>query len=1107
MSIFHIEKKALGLLLFLTAACRVETEKLKQMAASAVSVIRNQRGEKLGAAYNTSGDYHYDGAACISREENPRNPTVASDLYSHHISVNHNDSEILDIHDTERTSIQNSKARTKNEILDLFSGILKLEDTDTRIFIDSCYEIFGDAINFPRMLIYVAACKLLPFKTLTECTNFIGKYLKIGEEKLDVLACGLNEPKNGDVVAMVDSVLVKLMIISNEVKKTITGLSIEDSKDGANITVKIKDEIYQYTRTLIKFHSVHGKLSDPNKTHTFELYNVSFKDNLEILRFVDTFRPKTRLRFIACKFKDMILNFTIEDSEKWQEVESLDIIDCMLFNIGESLAINRKLERLRILDGKLREIPQVVYKMKNLKNLEITGGKIRQIHPELDNFTLLETLNLSHNKIDNLPKEIGKLTMLKSLVLTKNYLTDLPDELSDLPNLRYLELNFNPMSRCKFDFSKLALSVLLMANCELNTFPPSICEMKSIVKLNMSGNNISDIPNTLHNFMGKTLAVLMLRGNSIKEFPSSFQEMDSLIDLSLEENLISNIPEIFKPMKCIKRLGLSNNLFDSVPEYISKLQTLEVLAMCKNRLQKLPAALEKLTNLRKLFISENNFSKFPGVITQKFLKLIKLYINKNMTTPLAISEDIGNLTELEVFSYTNNRTTLLPSSIVNLKKLKTLKINGNNLNEIRADLGKYLKLEVLNLSSNFLSEIPDGIRGMEKSLQKFYIAKNSKISKIPCWLSNFEEIRLLDIGCNEITGIESDLPPNMRVLRLNNNMLVTIPRSVTNTRRLQRLILSNNYIEVIPKEISNLKRVVFIDIGRNRLSVLPEEIVKMRRLEKIKADCNRLVGLPRQIGKMKRLIFLFIGFNNIRILPNSICDLGSLEVLDICNNNIRGLPNEIGRMRSLRYLNIRDNNMYGRLPNSFGDLSELRSFSSCGNRIIGVKKYPVWMNRERKLTTVELLTKYGIAYRHHHSDVDYDKIFDEKESEEEWNEEDTKSEEETDESSIFHVEERETEEREVEQRETEERETEQREMNDTQYGCLENIPELINLYTPAIPSSAGINANPGYLMGPPVYVINGNYIVYFGDALYNLGYLENVGYFWNTPYFQGFQYE
>jgi Leucine-rich repeat (LRR) protein len=131
---------------------------------------------------------------------------------------------------------------------------------------------------------------------------------------------------------------------------------------------------------------------------------------------------------------------------------------------------------------------------------------------------------------------------------------------------------------------------------------------------------------------------LELRYRGLTHVPESLRELKNLITLNFSNNNISQAPEALGELTKLTKLNLAENNLASLPESIGQLQHLTQLKLDENQLTSLPSSFFSLTKLKLLRLSGNNLSSCPTELSS-FLDLGELFLNNNpllQTLPEAI---------------------------------------------------------------------------------------------------------------------------------------------------------------------------------------------------------------------------------------------------------------------------------------------------------------------------------------------------------------------------------------------------------------------------------------------------------------------------------------
>ncbi|XP_033758932.1 leucine-rich repeat-containing protein 58-like [Pecten maximus] len=201
---------------------------------------------------------------------------------------------------------------------------------------------------------------------------------------------------------------------------------------------------------------------------------------------------------------------------------------------------------------------------------------------------------------------------------------------------------------------------------------------------------------------------------------------------------------------------------------------------------------------------------------------------------------------------------------------------------------------------------------------------------------------------------------DIRALRLNQNEINILPRTIKHFSSLITLDLSNNNLSYLSDEIVQLRHLrTFIAKNNHIKSVtIPKDFGRMSSLEVLNLSGNEIKEFPLQITELFRLRDLHLGGNSIMDVPNSIKNLSRLEVLYLGGNRLTDIPAEVGDLCSLTSLTLCDNQLQS-LPPTFINLRRLQSLSLHSNNLSTLPQEIVSLNLvELSLRNNPLVVKF-----------------------------------------------------------------------------------------------------------------------------------------------------
>jgi len=277
-------------------------------------------------------------------------------------------------------------------------------------------------------------------------------------------------------------------------------------------------------------------------------------------------------------------------------------------------------------------------------------------------------------------------------------------------------------------------------------------EITSLSKIDLSYNQISDLPDLFEKCLNSTLQSFKIRDNQLVDLPSSlsdcrelwhldvamnklqdiqninFEQLCELKELFLFENQISSLPISLTRCISLQFLDAHHNLLSSLPSpVLIGLKNLVKLNVKHNKLTTLPSDLSDMTLLEFLDVSENLLEFIPDLT--KLCKLSFLDASQNKVKELPLFPIHGSLDRLHIGHnrLTTLTTTTAASSNENLSRIQSslseLLIHDNNISVLPSDLSLFVKLRVIDITNNNVTDIPASL-GYNKALQRLQIEGN-----------------------------------------------------------------------------------------------------------------------------------------------------------------------------------------------------------------------------------------------------------------------------------------------------------------------------------------------------------------------------------------------
>ena len=309
-------------------------------------------------------------------------------------------------------------------------------------------------------------------------------------------------------------------------------------------------------------------------------------------------------------------------------------------------------------------------------------------------------------------------------------------------------------------------------------------------------------------------------------------------------------------------------------------------------MQVLPVELSRLNKVRDLEMTTDNVTFPPPAISRSGTKKVLDFLRR---ADRAWKSNVFDLSEMDL--------DILPLDIITIfPNITGLYIDKNAVSEIPFEFHVMTQLEELRLDQHLIRspsmEIWElGIQRAMEFMRKFLGYRTDprvdlfgwQLRGIPDEVVDSKlgpRVTLFDFSQNQLVALPAmiDTLTSLRELRLDENLMEKLPRSLCSLSSLLRLSDTRNRLRSFPTHMHHMHSLRFLYLDDNELEAIPPSIIRARNLEEISACSNRIAEFPEGLPQLPHLRNISVADNCIERLPIEFCSMTYLSTLEITGN-------------------------------------------------------------------------------------------------------------------------------------------------------------------------------------------------------------------------------
>ncbi|CAG9860792.1 unnamed protein product [Phyllotreta striolata] len=549
------------------------------------------------------------------------------------------------------------------------------------------------------------------------------------------------------------------------------------------------------TKDVIRLVKNTGKLNLSSKhlsavpDKMFAMYELTNENeiNIDLSRTIDegdawwSIKPLTHL-----DISSNVLTAMPKDINMFQDLLVLNLQGNLLTQLPEEIGDLKKLTTLSLNHNKLSELPKSFFKLTELKQLFINDNNLSGISKDISDLVMLEKLDLSNNKILKLPSGIGFLVRLIELSISHNKLKKLPPDIVNIRALLKLDISHNSITSLPPMGELRKLQILYAQHNDITDIPSFIgCEQ--LYELHFGNNFIQEIPQEFCEYTTH-LKILELQDNQLKSIPAEITKIARLEKLDITNNDIEDIPNTIGIMPHLHLFKIEGNKLKHIRSDVIRAGTNRILKLLRDTISDEDIAASNVSSdvSYDSKIYPDRYSMRNGNILNLAMKDIgdipeECFVEANKASVCSV--DISK-----------NKFVNIPSGLIHVSKFLTeLNVSSNRIREIPEFLKDFTNLKFCDLSKNQLETLPHCLS--ELVFMRELILSNNRFKNIPSCIFGMIGLEILLCNDNAIEEIPIDelvVLKRLTRLDLSNNNINFVPPQLGNMTQLRALELKGN---------------------------------------------------------------------------------------------------------------------------------------------------------------------------------------------------------------------------------------------------------------------------------------------------------------------------